>query len=54
MEDFEHDESPRLVIYDLDIGGPGHGDNTDFRTFYKDPQSLQSLSGKEATLNTIL
>ena len=26
---FVHDESPRLVIYDLDIGGPGHGDNTD-------------------------
>ena len=33
MEDFEHDESPRLVIYNLDIGGPGHGENTDFRTF---------------------
>ena len=29
MEYFEHDESHRLVIYDPDIGGPGHGDNTD-------------------------
>ena len=34
VENFEHDESPRLVIYDLDIGGLGHGDNIELDEEY--------------------
>ena len=28
-EDFEHEESRRLVIVNLDTGSPSHGDSTD-------------------------